>query len=154
MGQMSKNILDPNSINMSGLSIDDIYVGRTACFSRTITNSDVLTFAGLIGDFNPIHVNEEYAKTTRFGQRIAHGMLTASFISTVLGMSLPGAEALYLGQTIQFRAPVRLGDTITAKAEVIKVIPEKKRFVCRTTVTNQDGEIVVEGEATMLTMME
>ncbi len=151
---MNKSILDPDSINMSGLSINEIYVGRTASFSRTITNSDVLTFAGLIGDFNPIHVNEEYAKTTRFGQRIAHGMLTAAFISTVLGMSLPGAEALYLGQTLKFMAPVKFGDTITAKAVVTKVIPEKKRFICHTTVTNQNGDLVVDGEATLLTMME
>lgn len=151
---MSKDILDPNSINMSGLSIGDIYVGRTASFSKTILDHDVYTFAGLIADFNPIHVNGEYAKTTRFGNRIAHGMLSASFISTVLGMSLPGAEALYLGQTLKFKAPVYIGDTITARAEVTEVFPEKKRFICHTTVTNQRGEVVVEGEATLLTMME
>ena len=82
---MSK-MLDPNSLNMSGLSIGEIYVGKKASVSKTIEASDVYTFAGLIGDINPVHVNAEYAKTTRFGKRIAHGMLTASFISTIVGM--------------------------------------------------------------------
>jgi len=104
------SMLNDNSLNMSGLSINDIYVGRKASFSKTIEFADVYSFAGIIGDFNPVHVNDEYAKTTRFGKRIAHGMLSASFISTVFGMLLPGADAIYMGQTLKFLAPVFIGD--------------------------------------------
>ena len=144
------SMLNDNSLNMSGLSINDIYVGHKASFSKTIEFADVYSFAGIIGDFNPVHVNDEYAKTTRFGKRIAHGMLSASFISTVFGMLLPGADAIYMGQTLKFLAPVFIGDTITAEAEVTEVIPEKKRFIAKTTVTKQDGTVVVTGEGTMM----
>lgn len=145
---MSK--LDPNSINMSGLSIHELRVGQKAAFTKTITEADVCGFAGIIADFNPVHINDEYAKQTRFGGRIAHGMLTASFISTVIGMALPGADAIYLGQTLKFTAPVRLGETITAEAEITRIIPEKQRAYLKTTVTKQDGTVVVEGEATIM----
>ena len=91
--------LDENSLNMSGYSIQDIFIGMKKSVSKTISESDVYTYAGLIGDINPVHVNEEYAKTTRFGKRIAHGMLTASLFSTIVGMLIPGADAIYLGQT-------------------------------------------------------
>ena len=144
------SMLNDNSLNMSGLSINDIYVGRKASFTKTIEFADVYSFAGIIGDFNPVHVNDEYAKTTRFGKRIAHGMLSASFISTVFGMLLPGADAIYMGRTLKFLAPVFIGDTITAEAEVTEVIPEKKRFIAKTTVTKQDGTVVVTGEGTMM----
>lgn len=144
------SFLDENSVNMKGVSIDEIYVGQRKSFTKTVTEADVNTFAGLTGDFNPVHVNAEYAKTSRFGGKIAHGMLTASFISTVFGMTIPGADGIYLGQTIKFLAPVRIGDTITAAIEVIKVMPEKKRFYARTTVTNQRGELVIDGEATLM----
>lgn len=142
--------LDENSLNMSGYSIQEIYIGMTKSVSKTISESDVYTFAGLIGDINPVHVNEEYAKTTRFGKRIAHGMLTASFFSTIVGMLVPGADAIYLGQTCKFLLPVYIGDTVTATGIVTKIIPEKRIAVMETTVKNQRGEIVVTGEATVM----
>lgn len=141
---------DSNSINMSGLGIRELEIGRKASFTKTITDADIYGFAGITCDFNPMHVNEEYAKKTRFGGRIAHGMLSASFISTVLGMSLPGAGAIYLGQSLRFTGPVRIGDTITAEAEIIRINEEKKIVVLHTAVKNQRNEIVVEGEATLL----
>ena len=152
---MSKKMLNPNSLNMSGLSIGEIYdVNKKASVSKTIEEADVYTYAGIIGDINPVHVNEEYAKTTRFGKRIAHGMLTASFISTIVGMLIPGADAIYCGQTLKFTAPVYFGDTITVNAEVMQIIPEKKLIVMRTTIVNQDGKVVVDGEATAMATKE
>lgn len=142
--------LDENSLNMSGYSIKEIYIGMTRNVSKTISESDVYTYAGLIGDINPVHVNEEYAKTTRFGKRIVHGMLTASFFSTIVGMLIPGADAIYLGQTCKFLLPVYINDTITATGVVTKILPEKKIAVMKTTIRNQKGEIVVTGEATVM----
>ncbi|MEJ6455790.1 MaoC family dehydratase [Fusobacterium animalis] len=142
--------LDENSLNMSGYSIKEIYIGMTKSVSKTISESDVYTYAGLIGDINPIHVNEEYAKTTRFRKRIVHGMLTASFFSTIVGMLIPGADAIYLGQTCKFLLPVYINDTITATGIVTKILSEKKIAIMETTVKNQKGEIVVTGEATVM----
>lgn len=144
------NRLDEDSLNMSGYSINEIYLGMKKSVSKTITESDVYTYAGIIGDINPVHVNSEYAKTTRFGERIVHGMLTASFFSTLVGMLIPGADAIYLGQTCKFLLPVKFGDTITAIGEVIKIEEEKKIAYMRTTIINQRGEIVVDGEATIM----
>lgn len=144
------NKIDDNSLNMSGYSIDEISIGMKKSVSKTISESDVYTYAGLIGDINPVHVNAEYAKTTRFGERIAHGMLTASFFSTLVGMLIPGADAIYLSQTCQFLLPVKFGDTITATGEVTKIIPEKRIAYMRTTVVNQKGELVVDGEAAVM----
>lgn len=144
------SMLDPNSLNMSGYSIDEIYIGMKKSVTKTISEGDVYTYAGLIGDINPVHVNAEYAKTTRFGERIVHGMLTASFFSTIVGMLIPGADAIYLGQTCKFLLPVKFGDTITATGEVISMRPEKKIAVMRTTVVNQRGELVIDGEATVM----
>lgn len=142
--------LDPNSINMKGYSIDEMYIGQKTSITKTIKDSDVYTYAGLIGDFNPVHMNSEYAKDTRFGEQIAHGMLTASFISTLVGMGIPGADAIYLGQTVKFTAPVKFGDTITATAEVTEIIKEKRIAKMKTVITNQRGEVVVDGEATVM----
>ena len=142
--------LDENSLNMSGYSIKEIYIGMTKSVSKTISESDVYTYAGLIGDINPIHVNEEYAKTTRFRKRIVHGMLTASFFSTIVGMLIPGADAIYLGQTCKFLLPVYINDTITATGIVTKILSEEKIAIMETTVKNQKGEIVVTGEATVM----
>lgn len=144
------NKLDDNSLNMSGYAIDEIYLGMTRSVSKTISESDIYTFAGLIGDINPLHVNEEYAKTTRFEERIAHGMLTASFFSTLVGMLIPGAAAIYLGQTCEFILPVKIGDTITATGEVIEIDTDKRVAHMRTTVVNQRGELVVDGEAKVM----
>ncbi len=143
-------LIDDNSLNMSGYSIDEIHVGMKKSVSKTITESDIYTYAGIIGDINPLHVNEEYAKNTRFKTRIAHGMLTASFFSTLVGMCIPGADAIYLGQTLKFLLPVKIGDTITATGEITKVVPEKKIAYMKTTVVNQRGELVIDGEAIVM----
>lgn len=124
-------------------------IGQKASTTKTITETDVYLFAGITGDLNPAHVNEEYARTTRFGGRIAHGILSAGLISAVLGMNLPGPGSIYLSQTLNFTAPVRIGDTITATAEVVEII-NGKRLRLRTTCVNQRGETVVEGEAVVL----
>ncbi|MHA1909041.1 MAG: MaoC family dehydratase [Candidatus Thorarchaeota archaeon] len=126
---------------------EDLKVGDIAEVVRTITDDDIQKFGELSGDMNPLHFNEEWAKTTRFKGRIAHGALIAALISQAIGMKLPGPGILYLGQTLSFRAPVRIGDTVTVRAEVIEKIDEKKRVRIDTTCTNQDGAKVVIGEA-------
>ncbi|MGN8896154.1 MaoC family dehydratase [Flavonifractor sp. HCP28S3_F3] len=126
------------------------YVGQTASVTRTISESDVYLFAGVTGDLNPAHTNEEYAKTTHFKTRIAHGMLSAGLISAVLGMQLPGPGTIYTGQTLKFLAPVHIGDTITATAEIKSLDLERNRVVLTTTCTNQEGTMVITGEATAL----
>ena len=105
----------------------DIAIGDTASFSKTITEHDVYAFAGLSGNFNPVHVDEEFARNTRFKGRIAHGLLAAGLISTVIGTALPGANAIYLAQELVFKSPVMLGDTLTALVEVVEKIEAKKR---------------------------
>ncbi|HEX3253428.1 MAG TPA: MaoC family dehydratase [Pyrinomonadaceae bacterium] len=125
-------------------------VGDTAEMTKKIEQADVDAFADLTGDHNPVHVDEEFAKTTRFGRRIAHGMLTASLISAVLANKLPGEGSIYLGQTLEFVAPVFPGDTITARV-IVKEIREGKGIVKLDTVcTNQRNEPVLRGEATVL----
>ncbi|MGL5514339.1 MAG: MaoC family dehydratase, partial [Sporomusa sp.] len=128
----------------------DRQLGDTASMSKTVTEYDVYTFAGVTGDFNPVHVNAEFAKNTMFKERIAHGMLSAGFISAVIGTSLPGANSIYISQELSFKAPVKIGDTVTATVEVIEKIEAKHRVILRTTVTNQDGTVVIDGKATML----
>jgi 3-hydroxybutyryl-CoA dehydratase len=128
----------------------DLKVGDTASMTKTVSEYDVYAFAGVTGDFNPVHVNAEFAKNTIFKERIAHGMLSAGFISAVLGTALPGANTIYLGQELVFKAPVKIGDTVTATVELIEKIDKRNRLVFRTTVTNQDGVMVVDGKATML----
>mgnify|MGYP001159202852 CR=1 FL=1 len=122
-------------------------VGDRASVRRTITEADIVNFAGITGDYNPIHVDEEYAKTTIFGGRIAHGIFSAALISNVLGNKLPGPGCIYLEQTLRFLAPVRIGDTIEAEVEVIEIIEAKRRLRLSTTCKNQDGKIVLNGEA-------
>jgi len=131
-------------------TIHDLYIGQTACHSKTITETDVYLFAGITGDFNPAHVDAEYAKSTVFQERIAHGMLSASLISTVFGTALPGKGTIYLRQSLRFTAPVHLGDTITATVEIIELNAERNRAIFRTWCTNQNGQIVLDGEATVL----
>jgi 3-hydroxybutyryl-CoA dehydratase len=132
---------------MVGKTIEQIKLGDAAEFSKTVTESDVYLYAGITGDLNPAHLNEAYAKNTFFKTRIAHGMLTAGFISNILGMQLPGPGTIYMRQSLSFLAPVRFGDTITARAEVVEVIAEKNRVRLKTTCTNQDGAVVLDGEA-------
>lgn len=129
------------------MNIGEISVGMSAEMSKKITSEGIIAFAEATGDFNPVHVDEEAGKASLFGERIAHGMLGAGLISAVLGMKLPGAGALYLSQTLKFVKPVKIGDTITARAEVVEVIAAKKRVRLATTVRNQDGDTVIEGEA-------
>ena len=124
-----------------------ISVGQSASFTKTITESDVYTFAGLSGDLNPAHINEEYAKGTRFGGRIAHGMLSAGLISAVIGMQLPGPGTIYMGQTLKFLSPVRIGDTVTATVKVTSIDEQRRRAVLETTCTNQEGTLLISGEA-------
>lgn len=125
-------------------------VGQRASVTRTISESDVYLFAGITGDLNPAHTNEEYAKKTHFKTRIAHGMLSSGLISAVLGMKLPGPGTIYTGQTLKFLAPVHIGDTITATAEIQSLDLDRNRVVLTTTCTNQDGKVVVTGDATAL----
>lgn len=134
---------------MTGKTIHDMKPGDGAEFTKTVSETDVYGFAGITGDFNPAHIDEEYAKGTFFKKRIAHGMLSAGFISTVLGTRLPGAGAVYMKQELSFLAPVYIGDTITARAEVTEVHVEKNRVTLRTTCTNQDGKVVLDGTALM-----
>lgn len=132
------------------MRFDELSMGQTAEFTKTVTETDVVLYAGITGDFNPMHVDEVAASQTRFGSRIAHGMLSAGFISACIGMKLPGPGAVYMGQTLRFTKPVRIGDTVTARLEVIELIPEKKRLRLSTQCTNQDGVVLIEGEATIM----
>lgn len=129
-----------------GKTIDQLKVGDTAEFAKTVTESDIYLFAGITGDLNPAHINEEYAKNTFFKGRIAHGMISAGFISAVLGTLLPGPGTIYLRQELNFLAPVRIGDTITACAEVVEKLTEKNHVRLRTSCMNQDGTRVLDGE--------
>ncbi len=128
-------------------TIDQLEIGQSAQFSKTISESDVYLFAGVTGDMNPAHLNAVYSQNDVFHQRVAHGMLSASLISTVLGTELPGKGTIYLEQDVKFVAPVHFGDTITANVEVIEKNMEKNRVRLKTTCTNQDGKVVVDGEA-------
>jgi 3-hydroxybutyryl-CoA dehydratase len=130
-----------------GKSIDELKVGDSAQFSKTITETDINDFAKVTGDFNPLHLDQGYAEKTIFKGRIAHGLLSVGLLSSILGNILPGHGTIYLSHEIKFLAPVRIGDTITAKVEVIEVVPEKNRAEFRTTCTNQDGKLVVDGFA-------
>ena len=132
---------------MIGKTIEELKVGDTAKFSKTVSESDVYLFAGVTGDLNPAHVSEEFAKDTFFKTRIAHGMLSASFISTVIGTMLPGPGSVYMRQEANFLAPVKFGDTITAVVEVAEIIADKKRVRLKTYCINQEKTIVVDGEA-------
>jgi 3-hydroxybutyryl-CoA dehydratase len=132
---------------MIGKTMDEIKVGDTAQLSKTVTEEDVYLFAGVTGDLNPSHLSEAFARNTFFKARIAHGVLAGGFISAVLGMHLPGPGTIYIRQELNFLAPVRFGDTITAKVRVIEKIPGKNRLRLRTTCTNQEGTMVVDGEA-------
>ncbi|MCL2619711.1 MAG: MaoC family dehydratase [Defluviitaleaceae bacterium] len=135
---------------MNGLTMSQISVGQSASFTKTITETDVYMFAGVTGDLNPAHLNEEYAKNTMFKGRIAHGMLGAGLISAVLGMYLPGPGTIYMKQDLKFLAPVRFNDTITATCTVKEKIEDKGRLVMECIVTNQDGTQVIVGEALVM----
>ena len=132
------------------MRFDDIVVGQAASLERTVSESDVQRFAEVSGDYNPVHLDEEVARRSQFRGRIAHGMLSASFISAALSAKLPGPNVIYLSQFLRFLKPVRLGDTITVHLEVLEIIAGKRRLRLRTTCTNQHDQQVVEGEAIVL----
>jgi len=134
---------------LHGYFIEDLEVGMSDRFGKTVTDADVATFAGVSGDTNPVHVNHDFAKETLFKGRIAHGMLAASFISTVLGTRLPGPGAIYMGQSLSFKAPVKIGDTVIARVTVTEVDREKRRIKVETTCFVGDN-VVVEGEAKLM----
>ncbi len=130
-----------------GKSIEELKIGDSAQISKTISEADVELFAKATGDFNPVHLDSAYAEKTMFKGRIAHGLLSVGFFSTLLGTILPGYGTIYLSQEVKFLAPVRIGDTVTAKVEILELIPEKNRAKFKTTCTNQDGKLVVDGIA-------
>ena len=133
----------------NGYDIEDLSVGMSAETAKTITEADIILFSGVSTDVNAVHLNEEFAKSTMFGGRIAHGMLTATLISAVLGNRLPGPGCIYVGQSLKFKAPVRPGDTVTAKVSVKEIVLEKGRVVLDTVCT-VGGKVVIEGEALMM----
>ena len=134
---------------LHGYFIEDLKPGMTAFYSRTVTEADIVMFAGISGDFNPLHLNREFAEKTHFGSTIAHGMLTASLISTVVGTKLPGPGAIYMAQNLRFTAPVRAGDTVTAVATVTNVDLDRRRCALDT-ICMVDDHLVVTGDALML----
>jgi len=133
---------------LGGYNIEDLQPGMSARVSKTVTEADVILFSGISTDTNPVHLDEEFAKTTSFGGRIAQGMLSAGFISAVLGNKLPGPGVVYIGQTLKFKAPVFIGDTVTATVTVREVIVGKRRCILDSVCT-VDGKVVIEGESTM-----
>jgi 3-hydroxybutyryl-CoA dehydratase len=137
------NILDKKAY-------EDIHIGDQASFTKTVVEADIVLFAGVTGDFNPVHVDKEFAEKSFFKERIAHGMLSAGFISTVLGTKLPGPGTIYLGQTLQFKSPVKINDTITARVEVIEKIDAKRMLRLKTECYNQDAKLVTTGECTIM----
>jgi 3-hydroxybutyryl-CoA dehydratase len=124
-------------------------VGDAVTFSKTITEADIALFAGVSGDTYPLHMDAEYAKGTRFKQRVAHGMLSASLLSTVNGLMLGTPDGIYVEQSLRFRRPVFIGDTLTARSEITSIDPLKRRLHCATTVTNQTGKVVIDGAAVL-----
>lgn len=134
---------------LDGLYFEDLSVGMTAIHSRTITESDIVLFCGISGDTNPIHLDHTYASQTRFRGTIAHGMLSAAFISTVIGTKLPGPGAIYVSQNCKFKAPVRAGDTVVARATVTELDTERRRAKMRTTCS-VGRTVVIDGEAEVL----
>jgi 3-hydroxybutyryl-CoA dehydratase len=135
---------------MGEVRMSDLRIGASASWSKTITMADIRAFAALTGDENPLHVDEAFARTTRFGRPIAHGMLVASLISTVLSRSLPGPGTIYLSQSLEFVRPVYPGDTITALVEVTEIRDDKPVVTLITRCVNQHGEEVVRGKAIVL----
>ena len=137
------------SDQLNGYYFEDLEEGMTDVFAKTITDADITGFAGVSGDTNPLHLNHEFASGTIFKGRVAHGMLTASLISTVIGTKLPGPGCIYVSQNLRFRAPVRTGDTVTATCMVTKLIPEK-RLIELSTMCTVAEKPVGEGDATIL----
>ena len=139
------SILQP----MHGYYLEDLSVGMSAVFGKTVTEADIMAFAGVSGDTNTIHLHADFAKASRFGERIAHGMLSAAFISTVVGTKLPGPGSIYVSQSLNFKAPVKIGDTVTARCEIVEIVPDRKRIKLKTECLCGD-KVVLDGEAVIL----
>ena len=131
---------------------EDIRIGQHAEYVRTVTSEDIEMFGQVSGDYNPLHFNEDWAKTTMFKGRIAHGILTATYVSTVIGMKLPGPGTIYISQSMKFRRPVRVGDEITARVEVTDKDDEKEFLTLKTVCVNQEDKVVLDGEAVVTVM--
>jgi 3-hydroxybutyryl-CoA dehydratase len=138
-----------NVISRQGYFFEDLELGMEASFAKTVTEADVVSFAEVTGDRNPVHLDPDFAAKSIFKGRIAHGMLTAGYISAVFGIELPGPGAIYVSQTLNFKAPVRAGDRVIAKVRVVELYPAKRRarFECSCTV---EGKTVLEGEAVLM----
>jgi len=134
---------------LHGYYFEDMEEGMNDVFAKTITDADIITFAGISGDTNPVHLNHEFASETMFEGRIAHGMLTASFISTVIGTKMPGPGCIYVNQNLRFKAPVKSGDTVLATVTVVATVPDK-RFVQLKTVCSVADKVVVDGDALVM----
>ncbi len=132
-----------------GLHLEDLDLGMSATYAKTVSEADIVLFAGISGDSNPVHVDDDYARSTMFKGRIAHGMLTASFISAVLGMRLPGPGCIYLSQNLRFKAPVRIGDTVRAIVEVTDIDRDRARVTVSTRCLVGD-KTVIDGEAVLM----
>ena len=132
-----------------GVYFEELSLGQEASLTKTVSEADIVAFADISGDRNPVHLDAEYAATTIFKERIAHGMLSAAYISAVFGMKLPGPGAIYISQTLNFKAPVKIGDTVVAAVKVIELVPEKRRarFEC---VCSVNDKPVVQGEALLM----
>jgi 3-hydroxybutyryl-CoA dehydratase len=135
--------------DVRGFEIEDLSVGMSACYARTVTEADITLFAGLSGDVNPVHVNEVYARETPFKGRIVHGMLSASFLSTAIANRLPGPGSIYVSQNLRFKAPVRIGDTVQARITVTDIVPERRRVMLKTVCTVGD-KVVIDGDAEVM----
>lgn len=135
--------------DLHGYYIEDLSEGMTASYAKTVTETDVVLFAGISGDDNPVHINQEFAENSMFKQRIAHGMLSAGFISAVLGTKMPGPGAIYISQNLKFKAPVHIGDTVKATVTILEVLAPKRRVTLKTVCTVKDT-VIVEGEAVVM----
>ena len=133
-----------------GLTLEEIELGMQACVENTVMDEDIRSFATVSGDYNPVHLDDEFAKGTPFGNRISHGMLTASYISAVFGMHLPGPGAIYVTQTLNFKRPVWIGDVIRTTVTVAEMFPQKRRARFECACRNGDGMVVLEGEAMLM----
>jgi len=134
---------------LNGYDYEDLEPGMSASFAKTITEADIMLFAAASGDNNALHINEEFARSTQFNGRIAHGMLTASVISAAIAGRLPGPGTIYLGQNLRFKAPVKPGDTVHATVTVREMFPERQRVLLNTVCT-VNGKVVIEGDATVM----
>lgn len=135
--------------DIHGYFFEDLKIGMTASFAKTVTEADIVLFSGVSGDTNPVHLNQDYAAGTMFKGRIAHGMLSAGLISAVFGTKLPGPGAIYVSQSLRFKAPVRAGDTVEASVELTELLPEKRRATFKT-ICRVGSTVVIDGEAVLM----